>query len=757
MVSKKSTAPKRGLDRQALQFSAGEVAQFYPQRVVADLEKYFDFLQLEKRVSLNTLISYRKCIYLVMGYLNSAHTRATDNLTFAGIAKQESGLLELGSLLGKRRKTSKKALDAQAVSQIAQDIALAEAEQNGANASHSGAGLNGDVAGSSGESETNAAPASKYKFSDWEGFTWEGVTPNQLQEVIQLAYLDGRSAASRNQLVAVIRSFWNWLLRTYELPSNPAATLGSIQIAKHYKAPVQATEIDRMIKQIEIEDFRDLRDHVMLQLMHATGLRVSELCNLKLQDLSLEKESISVVGKGKVFRKVPLTGTTKELIALYICMRELELWQKLTSSYRVSAATVETNTVGVPSKSSKNWYAGQELELLEVLGLEYEAEPYVDLTNAQAVQAFAEQVILRAERYSAQQGGRGERGVQHYQLDISQYLEQTSVSQASSLGSSAASSSASGSSESAELATQVAASEAEELGMLSLSALLGGGKKKAAKTKAPKTPVSAPELTVQENTVSETQSGNSSTANEAEGSTGQSFVPPTNYQLQKIELEKAGLKLIAHPLHALFISSHLKAITPRAVQYRLDQRASEAGILRNLSPHKLRHSFATRFFQTTANIRVVQTVLGHKNLGTTTIYTNPDQDYLHKVYDKAHPSQIEYFERLQAAQNETGKDIRFSQWREMVRKKDGIGNEAQEQLRSEDLVVLSHAQLEAEQGESLRHAQDTEELVAEMWDDDEVVEITESVDTVAEQDEFDTDEDGDFDLELNPDGSIKVA
>lgn len=698
MVVRKSHAPNRGLDRQAMKFSAAQVAQYYRQSVVADIEKYFDFLQLEKRVSLNTLVGYRKCLYLVLGYLNSAHARSSDNLTFAGITTQESGLLELSSLLGKRRNSSKKALDSHAVAQIAQDIAQA-ATTSAKNLEKQSVQSNDNALATTGK--IPATQPTKYTFAEWNGFTWEGVSANQLQEVLQLAYLDGRSAASRNQLVAVIRSFWNWLLRTYELPNNPASTLGTIKIVKQYKAPVQSSDIERMIKQIEIEDFRDLRDHVMLQLMHVTGLRVSELCNLKLQDLNFAAEFISVVGKGKVHRKVPLNQVTIELLALYICMRELEIWNKLTSSWRVVVATVESNTQNVTgSKTSKNWYAGQELELLEILGMDLADEPFVDLTNVDAVQQYAEQVITRAVHYSQQHGGRGERGVQHFQLDISSYLAAENPALTTAMDDASEIVSGNG-----LTASTLASSEAEALGMLSLSALLGGGKRAMKQSAtAQKSQGGAAEynvaqdhdLQVQESKVVANTTIAQSNSSEVELYVTEASLAlntPTNYQLQKIELEKAGLKLVAHPLHALFLSSHLKGITPRAVQYRLDQRAREAGILRNLSPHKLRHSFATRFFQATANIRVVQTVLGHKNLGTTTIYTNPDQEYLHKVYNQAHPSQIEYFELLQEdRRDESPNRTRFSQWRKMAQH----SLENSDVDKPVDLVVLSHAQLEAE-------------------------------------------------------------
>ncbi|MFT3897246.1 MAG: tyrosine recombinase XerC [Thermomonas sp.] len=80
-----------------------------------------------------------------------------------------------------------------------------------------------------------------------------------------------------------------------------------------------------------------------------------------------------------------------------------------------------------------------------------------------------------------------------------------------------------------------------------------------------------------------------------------------------------------------------KPITPRAVQLRLRHIARRQGLFKRVHPHLLRHTFASHVLESSGDLRGVQELLGHADLGTTQIYTHLDFQHLARVYDGAHP------------------------------------------------------------------------------------------------------------------------
>lgn len=85
----------------------------------------------------------------------------------------------------------------------------------------------------------------------------------------------------------------------------------------------------------------------------------------------------------------------------------------------------------------------------------------------------------------------------------------------------------------------------------------------------------------------------------------------------------------------VFINKNGRKLTPRYIQMMIKEYAKKAGIKKKVTPHVLRHSFATHLLKNGVDIRVIQQLLGHSSLSTTQIYTNIDMDTIKSVYDQA--------------------------------------------------------------------------------------------------------------------------
>ncbi|MGD8112937.1 tyrosine recombinase XerC [Vibrio sp. TRT 17S01] len=88
---------------------------------------------------------------------------------------------------------------------------------------------------------------------------------------------------------------------------------------------------------------------------------------------------------------------------------------------------------------------------------------------------------------------------------------------------------------------------------------------------------------------------------------------------------------------ALFVSKLGVRISHRNVQKRMAEWGQKQAVASHISPHKLRHSFATHVLESSNNLRAVQELLGHENISTTQVYTHLDFQHLAQVYDQAHP------------------------------------------------------------------------------------------------------------------------
>jgi len=104
------------------------------------------------------------------------------------------------------------------------------------------------------------------------------------------------------------------------------------------------------------------------------------------------------------------------------------------------------------------------------------------------------------------------------------------------------------------------------------------------------------------------------------------------FEMRKMDIRSQG----AHA-HRVFLNKHGHPLSTRSVRRKLDKYLVMAGLDPGISPHTLRHSFATHLLNNGADLRSVQELLGHQSLSTTQIYTHLTTQRMKEVYDSAHP------------------------------------------------------------------------------------------------------------------------
>ncbi|MBC7785085.1 MAG: tyrosine recombinase, partial [Burkholderiales bacterium] len=102
-------------------------------------------------------------------------------------------------------------------------------------------------------------------------------------------------------------------------------------------------------------------------------------------------------------------------------------------------------------------------------------------------------------------------------------------------------------------------------------------------------------------------------------------------------VRQADPKMNTQYTHKVFLNKHGEPLSTRSVRRKLDKYLSIAGLDPGISPHTLRHSFATHLLNNGADLRSVQELLGHQSLSTTQVYTHLTTKRMKEVYDGAHP------------------------------------------------------------------------------------------------------------------------
>lgn len=177
-----------------------------------------------------------------------------------------------------------------------------------------------------------------------------------------------KAAATVSRSIASVRAFFYFLMRNGSILENPAADVETPKTERKMPTVLSLDKVELLLEQPKMDDARGMRDKAMLEVLYATGIRVSELVSLKLEDINLPFEYIRCQ-KGTKARMIPIGSKAKEALWVYLKKGRNELLQNPTET------SVFLNYSGKPMTRQGFWkivkgYAAQA-------GIEEDITPHV--------------------------------------------------------------------------------------------------------------------------------------------------------------------------------------------------------------------------------------------------------------------------------------------------------------------------------------------------------------------------------------------
>ena len=156
----------------------------------------------------------------------------------------------------------------------------------------------------------------------------------------------GIKASSITRKLASIKGFFKYICANKEIMKNPALSISSPKIPKRLPKVISYEEIEKLLK-----NHLSIKEKAVFELLYATGLRVSELCNLTIKNIDIKGNLIKTTGKGSKDRFVPIGKKAKNAILEYMKERELIIQSKLGSAAKADYLFINENC----GKISRQW------------------------------------------------------------------------------------------------------------------------------------------------------------------------------------------------------------------------------------------------------------------------------------------------------------------------------------------------------------------------------------------------------------------
>ncbi|GAA5484510.1 tyrosine recombinase [Haloferula sargassicola] len=160
----------------------------------------------------------------------------------------------------------------------------------------------------------------------------EDIGTDELSAFLGQRKADGLAASSLRITSVHLKVFFRWLAATGKLPMDPAEPLISPRPEQHLPETMNRVVVERLLESIDPAGTLGRRDRAILELFYSSGLRLSELCQLRLEQYDAGESFLRVTGKGNKTRVVPVGGKAREALEAYLSTARKELVKRRTGS-----------------------------------------------------------------------------------------------------------------------------------------------------------------------------------------------------------------------------------------------------------------------------------------------------------------------------------------------------------------------------------------------------------------------------------------
>jgi integrase/recombinase XerD len=162
--------------------------------------------------------------------------------------------------------------------------------------------------------------------------TWQGVTLPMISDYLADRKRAGLSAASIKLIVVALKIFFRFLVGKGEIKIDPTESLSLPRIERYLPETLNELQVEQFLNSIDTKAPHGLRDRAMIELLYASGLRISELANARLENFHPDDGVIRVIGKGNKTRMVPVGRKACEALATYLSTERPKLVKQRTGN-----------------------------------------------------------------------------------------------------------------------------------------------------------------------------------------------------------------------------------------------------------------------------------------------------------------------------------------------------------------------------------------------------------------------------------------